>query len=68
MIAAGYVVLINLLGGALGPTVVALISDYGFADPQRLPEAIAITCAIFSPLSVLFLLVGMHGLEKARAL
>jgi MFS family permease len=68
LVAAGYVVLINLLGGALGPTVVALISDYGFADPQRLPEAIAITCAIFSPLSVLFLLVGMHGLEKARAL
>jgi len=65
-VAAGYVVLVNLVGGALGPTIVALITDYGFADTQRLPHAIAITAALFSPLSVLCLLVGMRGLGKAQ--
>jgi MFS family permease len=63
LVSAGYVLLINLIGGALGPTIVALITDYGFADPQRLPEALALTCAFFSPLSVIFLLIGMKGLR-----
>jgi MFS family permease len=66
-VAAGYVLLVNLVGGALGPTIVALITDYGFADTQRLPDAIAITCALFSPLSVVFLLIGMRGLGKVQA-
>jgi hypothetical protein len=47
--------------------VVALITDYGFRDPQRLPEAIAITCAVFSPLAVAFLLLGMHGLKATQS-
>lgn len=66
LISAGYMLLANLIGGTLGPTTVALITDFGFGDPQRLPEAIAITCAIFSPLAVLCLLVGMRGLKAAQ--
>jgi MFS family permease len=66
LVSAGYMLLANLVGGTLGPTVVALITDYGFADPQRLPEAIAITCAIFSPLALVFLLIGMKGLKAAQ--
>jgi MFS family permease len=65
LVSAGYMLLANLIGGTLGPTVVALITDYGFRDPQRLPEAIAITCAIFSPLALVFLLIGMKGLKAA---
>jgi MFS family permease len=64
LVSAGYMLLVNLIGGVLGPMVVALITDYGFRDSQRLPEAIAITCAIFSPLALLFLAVGMHGLKR----
>lgn len=68
LVSAGYMLAVNLIGGALGPTVVALITDYGFQDPQRLPEAIAITCAIFSPLAVIFLCFGMRGVAQAAAL
>jgi len=67
LVSAGYMLLVNLVGGVLGPMVVALITDYGFRDPQRLPEAIAITCAVFSPLAVAFLLLGMHGLKAAQS-
>jgi MFS family permease len=67
LVSAGYMLLVNLVGGTLGPTVVALITDYGFHDPQYLPEAIAITCAFFSPLAVLFLLIGMNGLKALPA-
>lgn len=63
-ISAGYVLLINLVGGALGPTIVALLTDFGFGDPHDLPQSIALTCAIFSPLAVLFLLIGMDGLKR----
>jgi MFS family permease len=68
LVSAGYMLLVNLVGGVLGPMVVALITDYGFRDPQRLPEAIAITCAVFSPLAVAFLLLGMHGLKAAQSI
>lgn len=67
LVSAGYMLLVNLVGGVLGPMVVALITDYGFHDPQRLPEAIAITCAVFSPLAVAFLLLGMHGLKATQS-
>ncbi|MEO7680695.1 MAG: MFS transporter [Sphingomonas sp.] len=67
LVSAGYMLLANLVGGTLGPTVVALITDYGYRDPQRLPEAIAITCAIFSPLALVFLLIGMKGLKAAQS-
>jgi MFS family permease len=66
LVSAGYMLLANLIGGTLGPTIVALLTDYGFRDPQRLPEAIAITCAVFSPLAVACLLVGMKGLKAAQ--
>lgn len=65
LIAAGYMLTINLLGAAGGPTVIALITDYVFHDPQRLPEAISLTCAIASPLSVVALWVGMRGYRRA---
>lgn len=65
LVSAGYMLVINLLGAALGPTVIALITDYWFHDPARLPQAISMTCAIASPLSVVALLVGMRGYRKA---
>ncbi len=61
LLSALYMLTINLIGAALGPTAVALITDFWFGDPQRLPDALAITCAIASPLAVLALLIGMRG-------
>ncbi|MEG3168045.1 MFS transporter [Sphingomonas sp. LB3N6] len=68
LLAASYMVFANVVGAALGPTVVALVTDYGFGDPQRLPDAIAITCAVASPLAVLCLLIGMRGLAHVQRL
>lgn len=65
LVAAGYMLTINLLGAAGGPTVIALVTDYGFKDPQRLPEAIALTCAVASPLSVVALWMGLRAYRRA---
>ena len=65
LVSAGYLLTINLIGAALGPTAVALVTDYWFADPNRLAEAISLTCAVASPLSVLMLVIGMRGYSRA---
>ena len=65
LVSAGYMLAANLVGAAMGPTAVALITDYWFADPQRLPEAIALTCAVASPLSVVALFIGLLGYRAA---
>jgi len=65
LVSAGYLLLINLIGAAGGPVAIALITDHWFADPARLPQSIAIVCAIASPLSLAFLLLGLKGYAKA---
>lgn len=67
LVASAYMLLINVLGGTLGPMAVALLTDRRFADPQRLPEAISITCAIASPLALLCLMIGMAGHRATMA-
>lgn len=66
-VSAGYMLLINLIGAAGGPVAIALVTDYWFADPQALPDAITIVCMIASPLSVVALLVGLRGYSRAIA-
>lgn len=68
LLSAMYMLTINIIGAALGPTAVALITDFWFADPQRLPDAIALTCAIASPLAVVALLIGMRGYAASQSL
>lgn len=67
LLASLYLLTINLIGAALGPTAVALLTDFWFGDPQRLPEAISLTCLVASPLSVVALLVGMRGYADAQS-
>jgi MFS family permease len=62
---AAYMLLINLIGAAGGPLAIALITDYWFADPARLPDSIALVCAIASPLALAFLLLGLKGYAQA---
>lgn len=50
----------NLLGMGIGPTAVALITDYGFGDPMALRFSIAFV-------SVLFLAAGYMLFGRARA-
>jgi len=63
-VASIYGLSINLLGAAVGPTVIGLLTDRLFHNPARLPEAMSITGAVFSPLAVVFLLFGIKGYGK----
>lgn len=64
-VSAGYMLLVNLIGAAGGPLVIALVTDYVFADAARLPDAISVVCAVASPLSVIALLIGLRGYTHA---
>lgn len=59
LVSAAYMLTINLIGAALGPTVIALVTDYWFRDPNALPWAISLVCAVASPLSVVMLWIGL---------
>lgn len=61
LVSSGYMLLVNLIGAAGGPLAIALVTDYGFADPADLPLAISAVCAVASPLALVFLLLGLHG-------
>lgn len=67
LISSGYMLLVNLIGAAGGPLAIALVTDFWFADPAELPKAIALVCAIASPLALLFLLFGLKGYAAALA-
>lgn len=67
LISSGYMLLVNLIGAAGGPLAIALVTDFWFADPAELPNAIALVCAIASPLALLFLLLGLKGYAAALA-
>lgn len=43
----------NLIALGIGPTTVALVTDYGFGDPQMLRYSMSIVCAVVIPLGVL---------------
>ncbi len=64
-VSAGYMLMVNLIGAAGGPVAIALVTDYWYNDPQSLPDAITLVCAIASPLSVLALLLGLRGYSRA---
>ncbi|WP_244501641.1 spinster family MFS transporter [Sphingomonas gellani] len=60
LVSAMYMLTINLIGAALGPTAIALCTDYVFGDPSRLAQAIALVSAIASPLAVAALWLGVR--------
>jgi MFS family permease len=64
LMSAAYMLTINLIGAALGPTAIALVTDYGFHDPKALHYAISIVCAVASPLSVVLLWMGMKDYRR----
>ncbi len=53
--------IVNLLGIGLGPTVVALITDYGFGDDMALRYSISIVAAVFAPLGALIFWSGLNS-------
>ena len=43
----------NLIALGIGPTMVAMVTDFGFGDPKMLPYSMAIVCAIVMPLGTI---------------
>lgn len=64
-ITAVYFFIANLVGLGLGPTAVALITDYGYADPQALGPSIATLAAVAGPLSALVLATGLGAYRRS---
>jgi MFS family permease len=61
-----YLFAVNLLGLGFGPTIVALITDYGFGDPAKLKYSLSVFAIIVPALAVLSLLWGIEA-YRARA-
>lgn len=59
-----YVVTTNVLGLALGPTLVALTTDYVFADPQAVARSLACVALIVGPIACVLLWSGSRAYQE----
>jgi MFS family permease len=55
----------NVLAFALGPLIVALFTDYLFADPQDLKYSMTLCSAILGPLTILLVAQGLKPYARA---
>jgi MFS family permease len=62
-----YLLIGNTIAFTVGPTGVALISDYWLKDPARIGVAIAIMSAIVVPLGLLSLFAARKSFVEASA-
>jgi MFS family permease len=60
LIAGLVVVMNNVVGLALGPTIVALFTDHLFKDPLAVGKSLALTFALVAPIAVVLLISGMR--------
>lgn len=64
-IAAVYVLIVGLVGLLLGPTSVALLTDYFFKDPMAVGKSISVVAAIVGPLSVILLISALRPYRES---
>ena len=59
----------NLVSLGIGPTLVALVTDYGFGDPQALRYSLAIVCGAAIPLGIVSVWLSLkpYRVSVARA-
>lgn len=62
-----YLLTVNLLGIGLGPTAIALITDYGFGYDGALRYSMAIVGAIAASMAALFLGLGLKPFRRSLA-
>ncbi len=67
LIAGLYVVTVNVLGLALGPTLVALSTDYIFGDPRAVGYSLALVSGLMAPLAILLIYSGMKPYAEMYA-
>ena len=56
-VTAAMLLIVNLVGAGLGPTLIALFTDFLFRDPQALPHALSLAAVLTLPAAVALLLV-----------
>ena len=70
-VGALYLFTVNMIGIGLGPTSIALVTDYGFADPAALRYSMALVAGIAAIIAAVALGWGLRhfraSLERARA-
>lgn len=63
-VVAGYLLLANLLGLGLGPTVVALMTDLVFQDDAAIGKSMALSAAVLGPLAATILWRGLPAIRR----
>ncbi len=66
-VSAIFFFIFNLIALGAGPTLVALITDYGFADPGRVGHSLAIVAGISLPISALIFWSGIRAFSASMA-
>jgi MFS family permease len=66
-VSAGYILLTNLIGLAMGPTLAALIAEHGFESRLALGKALAILCVTALPLGAIAFQVGRRTYVRGLA-
>ncbi len=68
VVAGMYVVTTNVMGLALGPTLVAASTDFLFQDPQAVAKSLALVSVCMGPIAALLLWLGAkpYAVERAR--
>jgi MFS family permease len=65
LVSAIYLFVINLAGIGVGPTLVAAITQYGFADDAAIKYALSIAVAVTAPLAIVLLGLGLKPYRAA---
>ena len=65
LMAGCYVLTTNLIGLALGPASVALVSDYIFEDAQAVGKSLALVGTVFLPMAALLIWRGLKATDRA---
>ena len=65
---------VNMLGLGLGPTLIAVLNDHVFRDPNMIHLSILLVCVVMAAISLLFILIAyrpyvelVNGLQQAQA-
>ncbi|MEO5641125.1 MAG: MFS transporter [Sphingomicrobium sp.] len=64
-VSAIYLLVFNLIGLGLGPSVVAGFTDFVFADDMKVGASIALTFIVFAPLCAVLMLVAARRMPQA---
>jgi MFS family permease len=63
-ITAVFLLVYNLVGQAVGPVIVAAMTDFGFADPLKVGKSLAILFAIAAPIAAIVLHAGQPAMRR----